>query len=175
MTTSVQLQVTKKEYDVDFVGAALFNEWPHVFQSMKITREDTCIDWFKLNYMYHAQNELIVGKLGEHIVCACTIDYTAENTSFLPCIGNVYTWPDYRGNGYATQMLDFIIHTRLTQVGFAHIYLWCAESMIPFYRKLGWQTFHRIDESRWIMSKNVDDGMFSGWNQEEDTYASVVF
>jgi len=53
-------------------------------------------------------------------------------------INNVITPKKFRGNGYASMIMNEAKSFIFNQLNLEHALLLCADSLIPFYTKLGW-------------------------------------
>jgi predicted acetyltransferase len=53
-------------------------------------------------------------------------------------INNVITPKKFRGNGYASKIMNEATNFIFNQLNLEHALLLCADSVIPFYKNLGW-------------------------------------
>jgi GNAT superfamily N-acetyltransferase len=78
-------------------------------------------------------------------------------TGCSPMIGNIYTAPDKRRQGYGTAMLRYA-ETYLAKAGFIVAYLWCYTDLEPFYKARGWYKIQDQEvtcKPAVIMAKNL--------------------
>lgn len=79
------------------------------------------------------------GEFASHVDLVKRSGTAAGQPVIFGGVGDVLTLPDYRGRGYAEQVLraaqDFMRDTLVVDCGL----LVCAEAMIDWYERLGWQ------------------------------------
>lgn len=79
--------------------------------------------------------------------------------SHLGLIGGVFTRPEYRRRGLATEVVRRSVQLLSEQLGCEFALLICSNSMIPFYERLGWKvapnkmTFERFGERGVVQGK----------------------
>jgi GNAT superfamily N-acetyltransferase len=57
-------------------------------------------------------------------------------------VNNVITPKEYRGKGYATELLRATEQFFFNELGCKYGLLLCADALLPFYSRLGWYTVH---------------------------------
>lgn len=79
---------------------------------------------------------------------------------WVGAIENVYTLPEYQGEGYATRLLEYA-RDFLDEKGYAYSILLTGERLEPLYRRCGWerlpQTNHRVSDPAPIDSGTTSD------------------
>ena len=105
--------------------------------------------------------KLFTASLGEQMIgCIGLHDYTLEfNGKFFPCdgISDVAVDPEFRGNGYALQLQEFVLeYCRTNSVnGFLPLYT----DKPGVYSRLGWKLYES-DRSTEIQAKDFPKGNF---------------
>lgn len=91
------------------------------------------------------EGELLLLKDGENIVSFATLarQDSVRDESLYPWIGFVYTWPEYRGNRYAGQL---IAHAEAMAARQGHKRVYIATDYVGLYEKYGYSyQENRID------------------------------
>ena len=109
-------------------------------------------DWSAGKYLYHLLKEdrlkELVGEKcrvlmltnGEELISFCTLAELddIQPTDLSPWIGFIYTFPQYRGNRYATELLAFAEHLAHTD-GAERVYI--STNHIGLYEKYGYNLY----------------------------------
>lgn len=115
---------------------------PHLRESFfslsKLTFGINFTDWFNLGYWTDAYQCFSIVEDNKIVanVSASLLDLVIDHKSYKAIqIGTVMTHPDYRGRGYARQLLDEVIEHYEQQTDF--IYLFANDKVLDFYTKFG--------------------------------------
>ena len=62
---------------------------------------------------------------------------------YFPWLASVFVHPDYRGKGFATQLVNEVMKLTKEQ-GYPNMYLYTPDQQ-SLYAKLGWKIIHDLD------------------------------
>lgn len=75
-----------------------------------------------------------------------------DRKNFEPFISHLYVDEIYRNKGYGKKLLEYgILYSR--EFKFNIVKLWCEQTMIPYYEKLGWKNEKQLPSGLYIMQK----------------------
>jgi len=103
--------------------------------------------WFEREIDRTRQHIVIVEH--KHLIAQATVHQQAINigdqTAQIIGIGSVYTFPAYRGDGYASKIMRAVADYADQQSDIAMSILFCKPELQPLYESVGWE---RLDSSQ---------------------------
>lgn len=82
----------------------------------------------------------------------CIGSVAVDRKNFEPFISHLYVDEIYRNKGYGKKLLEYgILYSR--EFKFNIVKLWCEQTMIPYYEKLGWKNEKQLPSGLYIMQK----------------------
>jgi len=81
----------------------------------------------------HSDVMYVMSERGRFVAAAAV-----DRKNFYPFISHVFVRPDMRGRGHARAMLD-VGHEYAGRMKFSVVKLWCFESLVPFYERMGYE------------------------------------
>ena len=106
---------------------------------------------------YLESGDLYVGIINNKGVCEIVITRYDEKTCELK---NISTLPDYRGKGYASELIRYVFEVYKTK--YEKIIVGTTENMIPFYVLNGFKKYHHTVKNFFIDNYKAEiwDGDF---------------
>lgn len=129
--------------------------------------------WSQLQQPWARKNcRYLVAKQNNEVVSSCKLyimDFMARGRHYrVGGVGAVFTPERFRGNGYATQMLEKITK-RCTQDGFDALLLY-SDIDTGFYEQLGYEVLSNCDFHIWIKEPAVERWIMSDTSFAQDMH-----
>lgn len=150
----VKLNHSNFTYQITNIAYLTFNQWFDTYYKdypKEYPNGDHIADNFiKVAYGLHADNIhdgfVYIDTSTNTIAGIITLnrdELAPSKSDMYMCINNVFVLPEYRGQGIAKLLVNFLM-TRV-KTSYSHlrqINLFCEKHLIPFYKSLGWDLLH---------------------------------
>lgn len=124
------------------IAYLLHDEWGT--DKLTYTNEYIQKNWASTDVLY------ILVSNGKVIGCVAI-----DRHKFYPFISHLYIKKEYRGLGYASNLLELCEEYAKKQLKFTEIKLWCEERLVKFYQKQGWSIESVDEQNIFVMSKHI--------------------
>lgn len=150
----VTLTHSKFTHQITNIAHLTFNQWFDTYYKDHPAEypnaEHIADNFIKVAYGLHADNIhegfVYIDMNTNTIAGIITLnrdDLAPIKSDMYMCINNVFVLPEYRGQGIAKLLVNFLMsRVKTSRAHIKQINLFCEKHLIPFYKSLGWQLLH---------------------------------